>query len=104
MALAAATGFDAGRAALQPSAVIVDHQLQPGRPRWRSGSAAQTRAPGDRPRPRAIGDVDADWWPGGRRTRLRATPRSIRSPTELEAEAVLLGHTLDDQAESVLLG
>ena len=34
----------------------------------------------------------------------RATPRSTRAAIELGAELILLGHTLDDQAETVLLG
>jgi tRNA(Ile)-lysidine synthase len=102
LALAAALAFEAPRAGIAGGLITIDHGLQP-------GSAAQAG------RVAAIGyelgldpvhlirvDIDSAR-PGG----LEAAARSARYAA-LDAAAaggtVLLGHTLDDQAETVLLG
>lgn len=103
MALAAATGFVAGRAALQPSAVIVDHQLQPGSAEVAQRAAAQLEPLGIEPALVRSVTVDRS---GGPEAAARAARYAAidQVATEIEAATVLLGHTLDDQAESVLLG
>ncbi len=111
LALAAATAFVAGRSARSPrpvrpvraGAVVVDHGLQPGSADVAAGAAAACRRLGLDPVEVVRADVGG---PGGpeaaardaRYTALDATAR------RLGAAAVLLGHTLDDQAEGVLLG
>ena len=104
LALAAATAFEAPKLGLAVHSVTVDHGLQPG-----SAEAAQTAATA------AAGlGIDAEVVtvtvdraaPGG----LEAAARDARyraladTAAARGAEAVLLGHTLDDQAETVLLG
>lgn len=103
LALAAATAFVAPRAGLRAGAVVVDHRLQAG-----SGDVARAAADGCRELgldPVEVRSVDVDG-PGG----PEAAARSARyaalevAATATGAFAVLLGHTLDDQAETVLLG
>ncbi|MGH3301503.1 MAG: tRNA lysidine(34) synthetase TilS [Streptosporangiaceae bacterium] len=108
LALAAALAFEARRAGLLPGGVTVDHGLQ-------TGSAARARrvtevmtalglspalsvavtvaAPGASPHP---GPEAA-----ARNARYAALDQAAETAG---AVAVLLGHTLDDQAETVLLG
>ncbi len=103
VALAAATAFVAPRRGLRAGAVCIDHRLQP-------GSALVARAAVETCR--SLG-LDPAWseavevtGPGG----LEAAARDARyaaldgAADRLGAVAVLLGHTLDDQAETVLLG
>jgi tRNA(Ile)-lysidine synthase len=103
LALAAALAFLAPRAGLRAGAVTVDHGLQ-------EGSAAHALAVADTLRelgldPVRVSRVTVDG-PGG----LEAAARTARyaalgeAAAETGAVAVLLGHTLDDQAETVLLG
>ncbi|HET6876301.1 MAG TPA: tRNA lysidine(34) synthetase TilS [Jatrophihabitans sp.] len=102
LALAAATAFEAPRAGLAAGLLTVDHGLQ-------DGSAEQAR------RVAALGyELGFDpvevlrvevCGPGG----PEAAARTVRyAALDAAAEAldagVLLGHTLDDQAETVLLG
>ena len=103
LALAAATAFEAPRAGLRAGAVIVDHGLQDGSADVASAAARQATALGLDPvivRTVAVGTE------GG----PEAAARSARygalqsAAAETGAVAVLLGHTLDDQAETVLLG
>jgi tRNA(Ile)-lysidine synthase len=90
VALAAAVAFEAPRAGLLAGAVTVDHQLQPGS-RERAGKVALDLA------------VTRDGGPeaSARAARYRALDDAAG---RLGAAAVLLGHTRDDQAETVLLG
>ncbi|MFC7407073.1 tRNA lysidine(34) synthetase TilS [Georgenia alba] len=109
LALAVATAFVAGREGRPAGAVVVDHGLRP------ESAAAAARAAG---RCRELGldpvDVRTVEVPGGaagtgaggpeaaaRAARYAALEAAAR---EHRAAAVLLGHTLDDQAETVLLG
>ena len=84
--------------------VTVDHGLQPGS----AAQAATVLAAGARPsasRPSASpSTVGGDGGPeaAARSARYAALARGRRRATG--ADAVLLGHTLDDQAETVLLG
>ncbi|WP_299278008.1 tRNA lysidine(34) synthetase TilS, partial [uncultured Georgenia sp.] len=103
LALAAATAFVAPRARLRAGAVVVDHRLQEGSADVAREAAATCRRLGLDPvevRPvevRGPGGPEA----AAREARYAALAASAR---EHGAAAVLLGHTLDDQAETVLLG
>ncbi|PWJ53308.1 tRNA(Ile)-lysidine synthase [Quadrisphaera granulorum] len=109
LALAAAAGWLAGpggpgRARWRAGAVVVDHGLQPGSAAIAEEAAARCRALG-------LDPVDVVTVQVGRSTdgpeaaardaRLAALDAAARRSG---AAAVLLGHTLDDQAEQVLLG
>ena len=103
LALAAALAFTAPRAGLRGGAVTVDHGLQEGSAERAAAVAGTLRGLGLDPVTAVTVTVDG---PGG----PEAAARSARY-TALEqaaaaagASAVLLGHTLDDQAETVLLG
>ncbi|MFL6288563.1 MAG: tRNA lysidine(34) synthetase TilS [Actinomycetes bacterium] len=103
MALAAATSFVSARLALRPYAVVVDHQLQAG-----SASVAQRAA--DQLSKLGYEHVSVTAVTVNGVGGPEAAARSARYAAidavaeEVEAAAILLGHTLDDQAESVLLG
>jgi tRNA(Ile)-lysidine synthase len=98
LALAAVSAFVADRETYDLRAVIVDHQLQDGSAAVASRAAKQLATLGV---PAEIVSVEV-----GRRGGPEAAARAARySVLEAEnADAVLLAHTLDDQAETVLLG
>ncbi|MGO4689540.1 tRNA lysidine(34) synthetase TilS [Glaciibacter sp. 2TAF33] len=106
LALAAATAFEAPRAGLRAGAVIVDHGLQPESADVAERAAAQARDLGLDPV--LVRRVTVT--PSGAGSGPEAAARSARyaaldgALAETGARAVLLGHTLDDQAETVLLG
>lgn len=103
LALAAATAFEAPRAGLRAGAVIVDHGLQPGSAAAASRAAQQARDLGLDPVVVREVVVGAEGGPeAAARTARYAALEAVASETG--AVAVLLGHTLDDQAETVLLG
>lgn len=103
LALAASVAFVAPRMGLRAGLVTVDHGLQPGSAQraslvadWATGSGFD---------PVLVRDVRIDGRPGGpeaaaREARYEALIETARS---VGAAAVLLGHTRDDQAETVLL-
>jgi tRNA(Ile)-lysidine synthase len=103
LALAAAAAFEAPRAGIRAGAVIVDHGLQPGSADVALRAAEQARSLGLEPVLVRTVVVDTAGGP-------EAAARSARYEALAEAAAetgasnVLLGHTLDDQAETVLLG
>jgi tRNA(Ile)-lysidine synthase len=103
LALAAATAFEATRAGVGAGAVIVDHALQPGSADVAARAAQQARDLGLDPVLVRSVVVGTEGGP-------EAAARSARylaldaAATEMGAPLVLLGHTLDDQAETVLLG
>ena len=103
LALAAALAFVAPRAGLRAGAVTVDHGLQDGSASRAVAVASTLRDLGLDPVRVATVTVDGA---GG----LEAAARDARYAAlsavaaEVGAAAVLLGHTLDDQAETVLLG
>jgi len=103
LALAAATAFEAPRAGLRAGAVIVDHGLQAGSADAAAQAARQAAALGLDPVVVKTVTVGADGGPeaAARTARYAALDAAA---AELGAAAVLLGHTLDDQAETVLLG
>jgi tRNA(Ile)-lysidine synthase len=103
LALAAATAFEAARAHIRAGAVIVDHGLQPGSADVAARAAQQARALGLDPVIVKTVDVGTAGGPeaAARDARYEALAEAAQ---ETGAIAVLLGHTLDDQAESVLLG
>jgi tRNA(Ile)-lysidine synthase len=103
LALAAALAFEAPRAGLRAGAVIVDHGLQTGSADVAARAEQQARALGldpvrvERVHPGTEGGPEA----AARTARYAALERVA---SELGARVVLLAHTLDDQAETVLLG
>jgi tRNA(Ile)-lysidine synthase len=104
LALAAATGFVAPRLGLRAGAVVVDHG-------WSAGSAQVAQQAADLCRGQHLDPVlvvVAGAAPAG--VGPEAAARVVRytaleaAADRLSARAVLLGHTRDDQAETVLLG
>lgn len=103
LALAAATAFEAPRAGLSAGAVIVDHGLQDASAEVAARAADAARALGLDPVVVRRVQVTGEGGP-------EASARDARYgaldavAAETGAALVLLGHTLDDQAETVLLG
>ena len=103
LALAAATAFEAARAGTRAGAVVVDHGLQSGSADVAARAAEQARSLGLDPVVVRAVTVDAT---GGPEAAARAARYAALDEVASETGAVLvlLGHTLDDQAETVLLG
>ena len=105
LALASATVFEGHKLGLRVVGVTVDHDLQAGSAAQADRVVAQLAAMGVDETLTARVDVDAASGMG-----LEAAAREARYAVleqvaeHLEARLVLLGHTLDDQAETVLLG
>jgi tRNA(Ile)-lysidine synthase len=103
LALAAATAFEAPRAGLRAGAVVIDHGLQPGSAEVAAKAARQAARLGldpvlvERVTVAASGGPEA----AARTARYEALDAALR---ETGAARIMLGHTLDDQAETVLLG
>ena len=105
LALAAAFAAEAPRAGLRAGAVVVDHGLQ-------DGSDEQVRVAAKRCVELGLAPVETVTVSVDRRDRsgLEAAARAARYDAfdrvagERGAVVVALGHTLDDQAETVLLG
>ncbi|MFI1097440.1 tRNA lysidine(34) synthetase TilS [Streptomyces sp. NPDC020917] len=103
MALAAALAFEAPRLGVRAGAVTVDHGLQ-------AGSSVRAAEVADRLRGLGLDPVDAVGVTVGRQGGPEAAARDARyaaldaTAERRGASAVLLGHTRDDQAETVLLG
>ena len=103
LALAAALAFVAPRAGLRGGGVTVDHGLQPGSAERAAGLTVLLSQLGlDPVRSIAVTPTRENGPEAAARTaRYAALDAAAR---EHQAVAVLLGHTLDDQAETVLLG
>lgn len=103
LALAAAAAFEAPRLGLRAGAVIVDHGLQPGSAEVAATAAATARELGLDPVLVRRVEVAGEGGPeaSARDARYAALDAAVG---ETGAALVLLGHTLDDQAETVLLG
>ena len=103
VALAAVTAFEAPRAQLGWGAVVVDHQLQPGSAVVAASAAGQARQLGADPVD--IVAVQVGTGGGPEAAARHARHAALRDVAQARgAAALLLGHTLDDQAENVLLG
>ncbi|SIR89558.1 tRNA lysidine(34) synthetase TilS [Microbacterium sp. RURRCA19A] len=102
LALAAATAFEAPRLGIRAEAVVIDHGLQGGSDAVAAAAAEKARALGLDARVVTV-RVGSTNGPeaAAREARYAALTRVA---AETGADAVLLGHTLDDQAETVLLG
>lgn len=105
LALAATAAFVVPRLGARAGAVIVDHGLQAGSAAAAQTAAKECRALGLNPVTVITTAVDPGPGSGG----LEAAARTARYSALREqqsahgARAILLGHTLDDQAEQVLL-
>lgn len=104
LALAAATAFEAPRADLRAGAIVVDHGLQSGSAEVAARAGAQARSLGLDPVliERVTVAADGAGPEGAARAARHAAFDRARATTG--AERILLAHTLDDQAETVLLG
>ena len=103
LALAAAVSFESKRLGMRAGAVVIDHGLQEGSGDVAANAAATAASLGLEPvfvRTVVVGTE------GGPEAAARAARyRALEAAAlELGACAVFLGHTLDDQAETVLLG
>lgn len=105
LALAAATAFEAPRAGLRAGAVIVDHGLQDVSAEVATEAAAQARGLALDPVLVVRVTVDGASAEGPEGAARSARYGALRAAaSDRSAAAVLLAHTLDDQAETVLLG
>jgi tRNA(Ile)-lysidine synthase len=106
LALAAALAFVGPRAGLRAGALVVDHGLQPGSAGVARAAARQCRLLGLEPVEVLTVEVPAGPGSGGPEAAARdARLAALESAAARGgAAAVLLGHTRDDQAETVLLG
>lgn len=103
LALAAGLGFEAPKLGLRAGAIIVDHGLQDGSAEVAERAASQAQALGlDPVIIRSVKVVPQSGPEADARTARYAALEAVAKETG--AVAVLLGHTLDDQAETVLLG
>jgi tRNA(Ile)-lysidine synthase len=103
LALAAALAFAAPRAGLRAGGVTVDHGLQDGSAARAASVAAALAGLGLEPVRAVSVTVRGDGGPEAAARTARYDALSAVA-AELGAAAVLLGHTMDDQAETVLLG
>ncbi|MEX8033072.1 tRNA lysidine(34) synthetase TilS [Microbacterium sp. 20-116] len=102
LALAAATSFEAARAGILAEAVVVDHGLQKGSDAVAAAAAEKARALGLGARVVRV-EVGSTGGPEAAARTARYAGLAAAA-AEIGADVVLLGHTLDDQAETVLLG
>lgn len=103
LALAAATAFEAPKQGLRAGAVIVDHALQAGSEAVAARASRQAAELGLAPV--VVDRVDVGTAGGPEAAAREARYASVTSVAAAEwSPLVLLGHTLDDQAETVLLG
>ncbi|WP_327587338.1 tRNA lysidine(34) synthetase TilS [Nonomuraea sp. NBC_00507] len=103
LALAAALGFVAPRMGVRAGLLTVDHQLQPGSAERARQVVEQAVRLDLHPAEVLTVTVGAEGGPeaAAREARYAALAEAA---DRLQAAAVLLGHTRDDQAETVLLG
>ena len=108
LALAAAVAFEAPRAGLLAGGITIDHGLQP-------GSAEQARRVTGVLEGLGLSPVlsvavtvatpqDAGSYPGPEAAARSARYAALEAAAERAGSWLILGHTLDDQAETVLLG
>lgn len=101
LALAGTAGWVAARVGLSVTVLVVDHDLQPGSAEVADGAARACGALGLRAEVVRVRVGRA----GGPEAAARDARQEAlrRAAADAGASAVLLGHTLDDQAETVLL-
>jgi tRNA(Ile)-lysidine synthase len=108
LALAAAVAFEAPKAGLLAGAVTVDHGLQPGSAEQARRVTAVLDELGLSPVLSVIAQVatpqDAGSYPGPEAAARSARDAALDEAAESTGSWLMLGHTLDDQAETVLLG
>jgi tRNA(Ile)-lysidine synthase len=104
LALAAATAFEAPRRGYRAGAIVVDHGLQTGSAEVAEAAAAQANALGLDPV--LVERVEVGAGERGPEGEARAARHAAfdRARLATGAQRILLAHTLDDQAETVLLG
>ncbi|MBB3157209.1 tRNA(Ile)-lysidine synthase [Microbacterium proteolyticum] len=102
LALAAATAFEATRRGIHAEAVVIDHGLQEGSDAIAADAAAKAVSFGLAARVVRV-EVGAVDGPEAA-ARTARYDGLARGAADVGADTVLLGHTLDDQAETVLLG
>ena len=103
LALAAAAAFVGPREGFRVGAITIDHGLQPGSDQHGENVAGQLRGLGLGPVEVVRVEVGTDGGPEAAARTARYAGLS-EAAQRLGASTVLLGHTLDDQAETVLLG
>lgn len=103
LALAAALAFEAPRRALRAGGVTIDHGLQDGSADQAAAVVTALAGLGLAP---VLSVAVTPSGPGGPEAAARAARYGAldAAAEQAGATAVLLGHTLDDQAETVLLG
>ncbi|MFF5625307.1 tRNA lysidine(34) synthetase TilS [Microbacterium sp. NPDC012755] len=102
LALAAAVGFEAPKLGLRAASLTVDHGLQEGSDAVALRAAKTAAGLGLDP---LVVRVEVGEQGGPEAAARDARHRVLRdAASDVAAAAVLLGHTLDDQAETVLLG
>jgi tRNA(Ile)-lysidine synthase len=105
LALASATVFEGHKLGLRVVGVTVDHSLQPGSADQADRVVSQLAAMGVDETLTARVEVDAGSGLGPEAAAREARYAVLEQvAAHLSAPLVLLGHTLDDQAETVLLG
>jgi tRNA(Ile)-lysidine synthase len=104
LALAAATAFEVRKLAVTAAGVTVDHRLSPGSEQQAKRAAATMCELGLNPV--EVVPVDVSGHGGGPEAAARsARYQALDAAADgIGATAILLGHTRDDQAETVLLG
>ncbi|MDQ1082799.1 MULTISPECIES: tRNA lysidine(34) synthetase TilS [Microbacterium] len=102
LALAAATAFEAARRGVHAEAVVIDHGIQQGSDAVAAAAAAAATTLGLAARVVTV-EVGTDDGPEAAARAARYAGLA-RAAADIGAGTVLLGHTLDDQAETVLLG
>jgi tRNA(Ile)-lysidine synthase len=103
LALAAAVAFEAPRAGIAAGAIIIEHGIQVATKEVAAQTASVLEGLGLDPVQVVHISVGIDGGPeaAARTARYQALDEAAAA---LDAKAIMLGHTLDDQAETVLLG
>lgn len=102
LALAAAVAFEAPKLGFRPVAVVVDHALQPDSAAVADAAATAARELGLAASVVRV-EVSGDGGPEAAARAARYAALAVAARAQ-RAAAVLVAHTLDDQAETVLLG